>query len=52
MIPVVAKFATEADADKMIAVLTKAGAANIIKTRDDDGGFTVTFDEPDDDEQA
>jgi hypothetical protein len=49
MIPVVVKFAKEADADKFIAVITKAGATDIKKTPDGTG-FIVSFNEPDDDD--
>jgi hypothetical protein len=45
MVPVVAKFEKEADADKYIAIFERAGATNIVKTKDN-GGFTVTFNEP------
>jgi hypothetical protein len=48
MIPVEVKGLSEADADRLIAVLTAGGATDIEKTRAADGTFTVKFNEPDD----
>ena len=50
MTPIEVKGMSDADADKFIKVLNKAGATDIQKTQQSDGTFTVSFIDPDDDE--
>jgi hypothetical protein len=50
MIPVEVKGLSATDADKLIKTITAGGATNIQKTQQGDGTFTVTFNEPDDDD--
>jgi predicted lactoylglutathione lyase len=50
MTPVRVKGLSEQDADRLVKTVTKSGATNVKKTKEKKGTFTVTFDEPDDDD--